>query len=121
MQPALKSLLYLALGGLALSVVSFMIWVFVNEGTRTGIVFGHVSGIATSSITIVNRDNEPTTVLVTSDTKIYRPGEGIWVDDLTVGQFVQVTGMLVDSDTIDAHSIRLMNSPRNKVNNDEPR
>ncbi len=111
MNPGLKTFLYLAIGGMTLSVVSFVIWLYVNSGIG-GPIFGHVVTVGQSSISITDRDNRIRMILVESGAVITNNGRLVPVMEIPIGQFVQVSGRRLEHGMIDADVIRLMQSPR---------
>jgi hypothetical protein len=111
MNKGLKTFLYLAIGGTALSVVSFVIWVNVNQDIG-GLIFGHVVVAAPSSLTITDRDNRIRLIRLGPDTVITDNGKSVASEAIPVGQFVQISGRRAEHGVIDADVIRLMQSPR---------
>jgi hypothetical protein len=69
MNHTLKPLLYIVLGGLCLSLVSFFIWASVN-GSHQNIIFGRVTDVSAASITVANKQNDLTTIVVAASTSV---------------------------------------------------
>lgn len=92
---------------MALSLLSLVIWISVNKNIN-GLVFGRVVSLAPASISIADRNERMTTVLIRPDTKITNRREAALLQDIPVGQFVQVTGTRINPETIEADHIRLM-------------
>jgi len=108
-----RPLIVLALGGFCLSVLSFVIWVSVNEG-NDGFAVGRVTLVGESSLIVADPFEEQTVVLLSESTRITRSGEVVTAEAITTESFVQVTGHVVDPITIAATSIRLLPPPKHK-------
>ncbi len=113
MQNRFAPLIILAIGGIAVSGLSLIIWLTVNEG-NDGFAIGKISNIATSSIVVADRYEAETIVVISSTTNIYQYGEPITFETLGTSTFVQVRGKPVGQKTIDAETIILLRPPRDK-------
>lgn len=111
MKASYTPLIWLALGGLGLSILSFVIWVAVNGGHQ-GFVVGMISERATSTITIVDRFSEVQRVTFTSETSVTRGRSSVSTAGLVPGTFVQVEGVRSVDGAIAADHIRFMSPPR---------
>ncbi len=110
----LKPVMFLALGGFLLSVCSWYAWLKVND-TSEPAVYGVVTEVATSSITIKNKREEVTVVGFTAKTAVFKNKETIPPEAIVPGDFVQVTGTHETTQFMVAETIRLMRPPRDKT------
>jgi hypothetical protein len=113
----LKPIIILALGGLILSTVSWYGWLKVNDMDEPA-VYGVVTEVATSSITIKNKREEVTVISLTEETAVFKNKTVVTREDITRGDFVQVTGTHVDDTTMDAETIRLMRPPKDTTSHE---
>ena len=119
MKAALKPFLILAIGGFLLSIVSLVIWISVNKDDFEGLVFGNVVSVGPSVMAITDREERVTTVLISTGTVITDRLKIISIQDILVGQFVQVVGSRVNDHTIKADAVRFMR-PRKEKSNEVP-
>lgn len=110
MKKTSKTFLLFAIGGMALSLLSLVIWISVNKN-MDGFMFGRVVSVAPASLSIADRKEKITTVLVRPHTVISDKREKIVMPNIPVGQFVQVTGTRINPETIEADAIRFMRAP----------
>jgi hypothetical protein len=103
MNHSLKPLLYIVLGGLCLSLVSFIIWVSVN-GSHQNIIFGRVTDVSATSITVANKQNDLTTIVVEASTAVTNRRDEILISNIPINSFVQITS-IEDEDEPTAQSI----------------
>lgn len=94
-----------------LSVVSLVIWIRVNRGFD-GLVFGHVVSIETGALSIEDRKEGVTRVLVGTGTSITDRGVPVLLENIPEGQFVHIDAERLERHLIRAKAIRLMRSPR---------
>ncbi len=118
MNDTYRPLVLLALGGFCLSVLSFAIWISVNEG-NDGFAVGRVMVVGESSLIVADPFEEQTVVLLQETTKITRGAEAVTAQAITTDSFVQVTGEVIDEVTIAATSIRLLPPPKSKRKDNE--
>ncbi len=111
---ALKALIILALGGMTLSAISFVIWINVNRDI-SGLAFGRIVSVSATTIEIADRNNVYTTILIGTGTTITNQGSPQNSHMITVGQFVQIQGLRLNKHLISADTIRLMDSPRQRL------
>ena len=103
----LKPLLVFALGGLLVSLCSFLIWMHVNTGDQISLS-GKVSSVSTTSISIINREQQSTEFVVGDTTTISRRHEALRLEDVQVGDFVQVFGVQAETGRYHANTIRCL-------------
>jgi hypothetical protein len=109
----MKPLIVAAGAGFLLSVASLVIWLFVND-TRGDVFFGRVNTVATSTIMLEDRHGGTVAVRIATSTTLSRGKEPLRVEDIRVGDFIQVTGMRDALKGIDAQAIRLMKAPKDE-------
>jgi hypothetical protein len=107
----LKPLLYIALGGLALSLLSFFVWMSSNKA-GDDLYFGVVENMATSTFTVSDRFNGKIIVNFDNSTKVFRGPNEIKKEDLLNNNFVQVTGKQNQNKEVSAETIRIMKAPK---------
>lgn len=113
MNTTYRPLALLVLAGFCFSLLSWGIWIFVNEGAD-GFAAGVVSEVATSSIVIANRYQVHMTVLLSTSTTIRRGREIVPFDEIIVGSFVHIHGTTLSKTALAADSIQLMKGPVSK-------
>lgn len=111
MKSTAKPFILVVIGGALVSLLSLVIWINVNKDV-SGLMFGRVVSIEATSISLADRDNRITTVLVGTGTYITEDRDAVLLTDIPVGQFLQVTGKRINPTTIEADGIRLMRGPR---------
>gem|GEM_PF-4782271 len=119
MQHSLKPLWYVVLGGLCLSLLSFFIWISVND-VNQNILFGRVTDVSATSITIANKQDEVTVISLTGSTSVSRKRDELSITDIPVNSFVQITSNESDTEPV-AQSIRLMKLPDEDLKHDKGR
>lgn len=102
-----KPLVVLALGGILLSALCTIIWIYVN-GENARPLFGRVVTVQETSLQVTDRRSRITTVRFGTGMIIYRKNEVLTWSEVPIGQFVQVTGDRLDQRTVVANEIRLM-------------
>lgn len=91
-----------------MSLVSLFIWLLVNNSNQN-ILFGRVTDISASTITIANRQNNLVIISIATSTRVTSRRDYVATDDITVGSFIQVTA-IQGEDSMLAKSIRLMSN-----------
>lgn len=117
-KPAIKSILSLAIGGAALSVLSLVLWIWVNSSIN-GLAYGHVVRVTPGYIEVADRREGVTTVHIDTGTLILNESVAVPLTDVPIGQFVQVRGTRMDRRTVRADSIIFLRSPRRAMPHDD--
>jgi hypothetical protein len=107
----LKPVLYVALGGLALSIISFIIWISNNKAADN-IYFGSIENIATSTFEISDNFNGRIFVNFDENTKLFRGPKMINRNELINGDFIHLTGKINENKQVKAEVIRIMRDPK---------
>lgn len=113
MKKNLKPILKAALGGLALSIASLLIWLSVNY-KNDGFAAGKVIQINEKSITINDPYDPEITILITEQTLIKKNKETITPEQILLHDFAQVSGKPIDEKTIEAEKIKILKPPRKR-------
>jgi hypothetical protein len=111
----LKPILYVALGGLALSLLSFFVWIYSNRA-GDNLYFGVIENMATSTLTISDRFNGKLIINFDQNTKIFRGQDEAKISELKNNKFVQVIGNLNQNKEVIADTIRIMKAPKDLEN-----
>ncbi len=106
-----KTFILIALSGLALSVSTTAVWIYVNRDVD-GLVFGQVVSAGPTVILVEDRAQRVTTVTVTPQTIVADRLKVLSASDIVAGEFVQVAGKRIGKNKVEAKTIRLMRSPR---------
>lgn len=106
----LSPLLYLALFGIAVSIVSGVLWFKANKG-NDDLYFGTVTHMQGETFEIADAFNGQLSVVIATSTAIYKGPDAASRTQLADGVFVQVVGTRTGS-VVDASVIRVMNQPR---------
>lgn len=118
MKSTLKAFLLLAIGGMVLSASTTAIWIYVNRNVD-GLAFGEVVSAGPTMISVEDREQRVTTVVIMPDTIVTDRLKILPASDIVVGEFVQVAGKRMGKNRIEAKTIRLMRSPRGRPSPNE--
>lgn len=110
MEHTLKPFLLVAGAGLLLSIASLVVWLSVNGGEQD-VAFGRVTEVATTTISLSDRDGDITTVELASSTSLWRGKQRLGIEALRAGDFVQVIGERTGRTQVNGTSIRIMKAP----------
>jgi hypothetical protein len=111
MKHSLRPAFWVLFGGIALSFLSLFVWLEAND-PKNDMLFGRISQISTSTVTIANREGEETLITLTPMTAVFRGKEVAGVDILEIGDFLQVSLSPEASEEKVAQSVRLMRGPK---------
>lgn len=103
-------LLWFAIGGICVSLVSLIVWIKTNEG-NDGFAVGFITAVEEQTLTVADRYDAHTKVVVSDSTTILKGSESAEFTVLSIGEFIQVSGTPVDPSTIAAEQIRLLAPP----------
>ncbi len=97
-----------------ISASTTAIWIYVNRNVD-GLAFGEVVSAGPTMISVEDREQRVTTVIIMPDTIVTDRLKILSALDINVGEFVQVAGKRMGKNRIEAKTIRLMRSPRGHV------